>query len=175
MNTKMLFAACAMILPLAIGAGAVSAKAPMNYDCSKAGNANKTACKTAAAAAKPAAANVETKTAAKASTSTSSMAKSSSMAKPSAMAPKADAKKPMNYDCSKAGNANKTACKTQSSMAAPAAKPMAPAAKPMAPVKPAATKPTNNNIVQMKVKNGKTYNYDCSKAGNKDLKVCKAH
>lgn len=174
MNTKMLLAAAALILPLAMGAGVASAKAPMNYDCSKAGNANKAVCKANAVTtqAKPASAMTSSSASSKA---TKAMASASSVAK-----------KPMNYDCTKAGNANKAACKSaMSSSSSSAAKPMAPMApmtnamapKPAAP-KPAAPKPmasgsSNPNIVAMTTKNGKIYHYDCSKAGNKDLKVCK--
>lgn len=64
-----------------------------NYDCSKAGNANKTVCKDAAAAAAPATA-------------------------PAPMAPAATmttAATVRHYDCTKAGNANKAACKGTSS------------------------------------------------------------
>jgi hypothetical protein len=122
-------------------------------------------------------------------------------AKPAATAPMATAKpaaltpaKPMNYDCTKAGNKNKAACKNvvvppaaapmaaKPMAAAPAAKPMAmaPAAAPAAmapaarPRAAAAPKPVNPNEVTATLKNGKTVHYDCSKAGNKDKKACGA-
>jgi hypothetical protein len=175
MKTKLLIAAAA--LTFAFGAGAVSAKAPMNYDCSKAGNANKAACKAQAAstAAKPAATatKMDSKMS-KSATSKSAMAKSSASTHSAMASSSAMAKKPMNYDCSKAGNANKTACKGQT-MASSSSKAMASSSSkamaPMSPAKPA----SNGNIVEMKTKNGKIYHYDCSKAGNKDLKVCKGH
>lgn len=71
-----------------------------HYDCTKAGNANKAACKGAAAAAAPAAAPAAvTKTTTR------------------------------NYDCSKAGNANKAVCKSAAKApAAPAAPAATPAA-----------------------------------------------
>ena len=93
-----------------------------NYDCTKAGNANKAACKGAAPAA------------------TTSMA----AAKPAAAPAKtADTR---NYDCTKAGNANKAACKG----AAPAATTSMAAAKPAATAsmsKAAATKPAAASAV----------------------------
>ena len=68
MNRRFGYAFAALIAPLVLAAGAAqaadapAAKKPMNYDCTKAGNANKAACKGAApaattsmAAAKPAA------------------------------------------------------------------------------------------------------------------------
>lgn len=101
--------AAAPLLLLAAPSGAAS----RNYDCSKAGNANKTVCKTAAAkpAIQPAA--------------------QPKPSKPKVVA--ASAPKARNYDCSKAGNRNKAACKaaatptptaksTQARAAAPAAK-----------------------------------------------------
>ena len=74
------------------------AQAVRHYDCSKAGNANKTVCKNAAAAAASA---------------------------PSAPAT-APVKAERHYDCSKAGNANKAVCKN--AVAAAAATPAAPPA-----------------------------------------------
>lgn len=119
-----------------------NAQAQRNYDCSKPGNANKAACK---AAAKPAAAS-----------------KPASAVKPGAAAKPAPAAKPVAvkpapsariYDCSKAGNANKAACKGQVATA-PASKPApAPASRPAAaPI---------------------ARNYDCSKAGNANKTACK--
>ena len=72
-----------------------------NYDCAKAGNANKAACK--APVGKSVAVAKTTKTAA-ASTATTSPGTSS-----------------RHYDCSKAGNRNKAACKTSTGQASPAA------------------------------------------------------
>ena len=86
MKNALIFTTLLLTLPMASFAHATTPKA-MNYDCSKPGNANKTACK----AAKPAAPAVPVLAAA---------------TKPAA--------KPMNYDCSKAGNANKAACKSAS-------------------------------------------------------------
>lgn len=106
-----------LILAVAFAAGCTLASsapalaAARNYDCSKPGNANKAACKTAAKSATAAAVK----------------------ATPSKAAPKAASTKvasttttktvtTKNYDCSKAGNKNKAVCK---SAAATAAKPVA--------------------------------------------------
>ena len=120
----------ALMLAAAIGAGLVagSPAGAVNYDCSKPGNANKTACKTQAA--KPAPAAKATPAKAPPAAKAAPAAKPAPMAK-AAPAPKTTAAR--NYDCSKPGNANKTACKG----AGPAAA-VAPAA---AKVQPAATKP----------------------------------
>lgn len=85
-----------------------------NYDCSKAGNANKTTCKNAAAPA-PAAA------------STAPVTKTDSPAPAT-----------RHYDCSKAGNANKAICKGAAS--APAAMPSPGPVGPSRPTAPAATR-----------------------------------
>ena len=85
----------ALCAPLLLAAGPASAR---NYDCTKAGNANKAECK--AAAAKPAAKPAAAKPAA---------AAAKAPAKTAAAKPAATAER--NYDCSKAGNANKAACK----------------------------------------------------------------
>lgn len=76
------------------------------YDCSKPGNANKTACKDAAAAA-PASATpaTVTPTAAASTTTTATTVR--------------------HYDCTKAGNANKAACKGSNSPAAATTTPTA--------------------------------------------------
>ena len=65
-----------------------TAAAPRHYDCSKAGNANKAACKTAPA----------TKTAATPSRTTTTAVTTKTTTR--------------HYDCTKAGNANKAACRT---------------------------------------------------------------
>lgn len=81
------------VAPLVLLA-APSSAGTRNYDCTKAGNANKTTCKTSAP--KPA-------------------------AKPKVAA--ATPPKTRNYDCSKPGNANKAACKTASKSASPTMQP----------------------------------------------------
>ena len=84
-------------------------KTARNYDCTKAGNANKAVCKMAGAATKPVAAPASL-----------SVAKTTTA---------------RNYDCSKAGNANKDVCKSSAvKPAAPAASMQA--APPIAPVAP---------------------------------------
>ena len=105
-----------------------------NYDCSKAGNANKAACKTGATAA------------------TKPTAKAALKAMPPPRTSEARASEPAaatttstrNYDCTKAGNANKSACKTASS-------PVARKAQSTAKVAP----------------------YDCTKFYNKMRAVCR--
>lgn len=78
-----------LLLPAAMTASPTIASTPRHYDCSKAGNANKAACKAAptpaAAPAKP-----SRTTTTKSTTTTTTR----------------------HYDCTKAGNANKTACRT---------------------------------------------------------------
>jgi len=127
--------ALALALPMAahaqtsaMTAPAAKAKKTMSYDCTKAGNKNKAACKSAAAA-KPATPAVSTP--APATPVAAAPAPKKPMfggmmgAKPST--PKATAKteannpnvvayttktgKVIHYDCSKAGNKNKAACK----------------------------------------------------------------
>ncbi|MDB5736716.1 MAG: hypothetical protein JWO65_384 [Sphingomonas bacterium] len=99
------------MIPIVLGAGLlVTAPAQArNYDCTKAGNANKAFCKTAPAAPAPAAAPA---------------------AKPAATTTR-------HYDCSKAGNANKVVCKGSAPLA-PAAAPAPLPPRPMAPTGPAA-------------------------------------
>ena len=112
-----------VLLPLVFAAGPVgAATAARNYDCSKAGNANKTACKGKATAASPAKPPV-------------------TPAKPTPAAPtKKAAAAPRNYDCSKAGNANKAVCKSAVSTPtiAPAPRVAAAPAPKKAPAAPAA-------------------------------------
>ncbi|WP_174291235.1 hypothetical protein, partial [Sphingomonas bacterium] len=77
----------AALLVSGVAHGQAATKTVRTYDCTKAGNANKAVCKTAAAAkpatpAAPVAATVSKTTTAR------------------------------NYDCSKAGNANKAVCKS---------------------------------------------------------------
>ena len=166
MTFRMIALAAALGLATTVYAAppaASPAAKPMNYDCTKAGNKNKAACKSVAVAPKPMAA-------------APAMAPKAATA-PAAMAAK-PATKPMNYDCTKAGNKNKAACKNV--VAVPVAAPvaaMAPAkaAAPMAMAKPKAAagpKTYGPNEVAATLKNGKVVHYDCSKAGNKDKKAC---
>ena len=92
------------LLPAMLGAGLLfaapaHAQAARNYDCSKAGNANKAVCKNAVSA-----------TAAKA-------------AAPSPMTSTA-----RHYDCTKAGNARKAVCKGVATTTTTTAAPVSPAA-----------------------------------------------
>ena len=96
----------AFMVAMALPATGASAR---NYDCSKAGNANKAVCK-GAATPKPAAA-------------------------PAAARPAASATSTRNYDCTKAGNANKTVCKGAAKPVAAAPAPRAaPTQRAAAPV-----------------------------------------
>ena len=92
---------------IALAALHATAAAARNYDCSKAGNANKAVCKNAT----PAAATVTPTPAA--------------MPAPAAPAATATAR---HYDCSKAGNANKAVCKGVTPTSSVAAAPAAPVA-----------------------------------------------
>lgn len=162
----LLYAGAAIIAAATLGVPA-SAAAARNYDCSKAGNANKVACKGAARPTSPAA---------------------------PAAAPRPTpsvARRPMTYDCSKAGNKNKSACRGAAPAMAPAAPPPrvdtrptttvaapvrlppaprrvapAPAAVPRAPAAP------SGRVVAWTTKTGKVVHYDCSKAGNLNKKAC---
>lgn len=76
------------LMPLALAASPAGASTPRHYDCSKAGNANKSACRAAAAPAAAPAKAAKTRT-----TKTTTR----------------------HYDCTKPGNANKAACRTAAS------------------------------------------------------------
>lgn len=105
MNRLIMAAALAAGCTLVSSAPALAAA--KNYDCSKAGNANKAACKNVAKTGAPAA--------------------------KVAAAPKAVATKSVSrsYDCTKAGNANKTQCKSSTTVIKTVAKAApAPATKP---------------------------------------------
>jgi hypothetical protein len=79
----------ACLLPATLAASPAFAAAPRHYDCSKAGNANKVACKGVPASA-PAAATLSRTTTTGATTTTTTR----------------------HYDCTKRGNANKAACRS---------------------------------------------------------------
>jgi len=171
-------AAAAHAAPPAAQATTPPAAKGMTYDCTKAGNKNKAACKSVTqggvAAAKPVA------------------APAMAAAKPPVNTIGAP-KMPMNYDCTKAGNKNKAACKNvvvppataTAAKPAAAAMPIAPAraaasaavartANAAAPARMATARIANPNEVAATQKNGKVVHYDCSKAGNKDKKACGA-
>jgi large subunit ribosomal protein L22e/Meckel syndrome type 1 protein len=107
-----------LILAAALAAGCTLASsspvfaAARNYDCSKPGNGNKAACKSAAASAAKAAAKPAPVKAAAASKPKTTKVASTTTTKTVTQ---------RNYDCSKAGNKNKAMCK---SAAATLAKPM---------------------------------------------------
>ncbi len=163
--------AAAHAAPPAAQATTAPAAKGMTYDCTKAGNKNKAACKNVtqggvAAPAKPMAA-----------------AKPAASAKATPVNAVGAPKTPMNYDCTKAGNKNKAVCQNvvvppagvTAAKPAPAAMPIAAArtSATVAQTRPATAAKTNNpNEVTATLKNGQTVHYDCSKAGNKDKKAC---
>lgn len=136
---RFLVALSALIVPLAIVAAPASAQTTARqYDCSKAGNANKTVCKNAAAAAaapKPVATrNYDCTKAGNANKAACKGVATAPAVKPANdNAAAAAAPKPRNYDCTKAGNANKAACKGVAAAPAPTAAPTAAPAPRAAP------------------------------------------
>ncbi len=169
---RLLMIAAGMLLPLAFVATPAAAQtAARNYDCTKAGNANKAVCKAAAAAAKPAPAP---KTAtrnydcSKPGNANKTVCKTAAAPKPPVMSPAATER---HYDCSKAGNANKTACKGTGSVAAPtASKPAPTVAAPRAPTASKApvvgqnTNPGGPNGATAKCKDG-SYSFSAHRSG----------
>jgi large subunit ribosomal protein L22e/Meckel syndrome type 1 protein len=170
MNRLILAAALAAGCTLASSAPALAAR---NYDCSKPGNANKAACKAVQAPKKADAAKP----------SKEEKAKPKKEEKAAAAArPTATASTERHYDCSKAGNLNKAACKGASATIAaaqskPAPKSVShPAAMPKAASAPKATRAVasneNNNpagaIAQCKdgtYSHSKVHSGACSKHG----------
>ncbi|MCW6537635.1 DUF3761 domain-containing protein [Sphingomonas lycopersici] len=165
-----------LMVPLALSAVPAHAQAARNYDCTKPGNANKTACKSAgAAAAKPApkARNYDC-------TKPGNANKAACKAAAASAAPAPAAAKPArNYDCSKAGNANKAVCKgvattapaPRATQAAPASRPApaaptkaAPAPAPRAPVTGQNTNPGGPNGATAKCRDG-SYSFSAHRSG----------
>lgn len=157
MNRFILGATTLLLGSLALSATPASAQAARNYDCSKAGNANKAACKgkvpapapapkstpKPVVAATPAARNYDCS---KVGNATKAACKGKVVATPAPAPKAAPAPAARNYDCSKVGNANKAACKTAAPVAKPAPVPVqAPAGTHAAPVThPAATGQNTN-------------------------------
>ena len=131
---------------MSTGAATTAPAATRNYDCAKAGNANKATCKGAAPAAK-ATAKAE-KTVARKAANAAVAAPASKGATHVATTTTTKTMTTRSYDCTKAGNKNKAQCR---SAAITAAKPVA---------KQATTTTT-------------TRNYDCAKAGNANKAQCK--
>lgn len=134
------------LLTALIGFGFLAAQPSLarNYDCSKAGNANKAVCKQATPAAAPA---------------------------PSPTASKMPAER--HYDCSKAGNANKAVCKGAAAPAATPAPtatshPSAPApsARPISAPQaaPSASNPAGPNGATAMCSDG-TYSHSAHRSG----------
>lgn len=114
-----------MFLTVALAAGislvpvsSAHAAATKNYDCSKAGNANKAACKSAA---KPVA--------------KAALASKAAPAKPATTSTASKTTTTRNYDCTKSGNANKAQCKGSTKVATSTTTTKA-APAPAAPAKP---------------------------------------
>lgn len=147
--TRLLFALSVLAAgcTFASSAPATAAAAARNYDCSKPGNAKKAACKSAAAKPAKAAPAVKAK---EAKASAPKATKTVEAAKPAAKLPLKQAANDRHYDCSKAGNANKAACKGSSAAKATVAAKTAPVGQPAAMPKaapkaaPASTSAENN-------------------------------
>jgi len=131
------------LLSIAIGLTLIAAPShSRNYDCSKAGNANKTVCKNAAVPA------------------------------PAPAAPAAKATPAArHYDCSKAGNANKAVCKSAAAAPAPTAAPAPAPAAPRAtrpasvrPAVPASVSATGPNGATAQCNDG-TYSHSAHRSG----------
>lgn len=75
-----------------------------------------------------------------------------------------------NYDCTKAGNANKAACKGAAKSATAAAASATPAKPAAAAVKPTATHVSSTTTTRTVTQK----NYDCTKRGNANKAVCKS-
>ena len=162
-----------MLLPL-IGIGIAFAAAPAearNYDCSKAGNANKTACKNAAPAPAPARSAKSPAErhydCSKAGNATKAACRS--VAPVPAPAAPSTAKMPAerHYDCSKAGNANKMACKGASASPAPPVTPVTKAAAPApraAPIAPRSAAAAGPSGATAKCKDG-SYSHSQTRSG----------
>jgi len=171
-----LFAVFGLLLaPLAFSAApAHAATAARNYDCTKPGNANKTACKNAAAAAAksspaPKARNYDCS---KPGNANKAVCKSAAAATTPKALPSAGTKPARNYDCSKAGNANKAACKgavptaatvSRPAPASPVSRP-APAATTRGTVSGQNTNPGGPNGATAKCRDG-TYSHSAHRAG----------
>ena len=120
----------------ALATTAAAPAAARNYDCTKAGNANKTACRGVATAAP---------------------------ARPAPVARATPA--PRNYDCAKAGNANKIACRGTAAAPAPRPAPAARVAAPAATHAPsAATHATGPQGATAKCKDN-TYSHSATHSG----------
>ena len=102
----------ALVLAAGISVASNAPAATRNYDCSKAGNANKAVCKTAVKGA--------SKAIAKSAPKAASNPKAAATKVSSTTTTKTTIER--NYDCSKAGNKNKAVCKTAAASAAPVVK-----------------------------------------------------
>ena len=156
----------AAALGLWMVAASAHAADPRHYDCSKAGNANKAACKAAGAPAgttpvAPAPAKTRTYDCTKPGNKAKAACKSQTSG-PSASPPAAQAAPTRN------------APEPTVSPAARSAKSSAPAAAAPSSAPAAAQAGGSPRIVAWTEKNGKVVHYDCSKSGNLNKKACKA-
>jgi large subunit ribosomal protein L22e/Meckel syndrome type 1 protein len=110
------YAVVALIAPIVLAAGAAqaadppAAKKPMNYDCSKAGNKNKQACKDAAPVA-PTPPAAPARAASVPSVRAAPAAVAATTKSGNIVEWKTTTGKIVHYDCDKAGNKTKQACK----------------------------------------------------------------
>ena len=152
---RILLAAVGILAPLTLTAVTANAQAVRNYDCSKAGNANKTVCKNAAAAPKPVA--TRNYDCSKAGNANKAVCKGAAVAIAPAPAATATTAKPRNYDCSKAGNANKAVCKGAAAPIAPAPRATpAPVSRPAPTAAPAPRAPVTGQNTNPNGPNGAT-------------------
>jgi hypothetical protein len=114
-----ILAAIGFVAPMALIAVPGHAQAVRNYDCTKAGNANKAVCKSAAAKPAPRVAAPRNYDCSKAGNSTKAMCKSSMPAARQTTANVSTTTTARHYDCTKSGNANKSACKGTAPAAPP--------------------------------------------------------
>ena len=144
---RMILAFVGLLFPLVLMASPANAQTTArHYDCSKAGNANKAACKNAAAPAPAAAAKSSTTRhydCSKAGNANKAACKG--VAVPSAPATASATTSARHYDCSKAANANKAACKGLTHAAATPMQPPAPAVNRSAPSSHATVVGQNTN------------------------------
>ena len=165
---RILLAAIGILAPITFAATTANAQAVRNYNCTKAGNANKAVCKNAAAAPKPVA--TRNYDCSKAGNANKAVCKGAVIAPPAAPASTA---MPRNYDCSKAGNANKAVCKGAAAPIAPAPRAVPPPASrpvpraapaPRAPVTGQNTNPSGPNGATAKCRDG-TMSFSAHRSG----------
>ena len=128
-----------ILLAALLSAGAASAApaATRTYDCAKAGNATKAVCTGTATTTRKVVKSEKAvaRTAAKAATPSKPVVKQATTPSKPVVKQATTTVTPRNFDCTKAGNANKTQCKTSTIRTAVVSKPVAfprPAPRPAA-------------------------------------------